>query len=184
MPDRTTTPAHRPPALSADTVTLLGQLADKLDGHRPTAAMRVETLRAQALVFAERLHGPTEAAYAAEHDLLAAAPAVNGQTRGEYAALLRRLAGGDGHTTDPLRALLVVVLEALAIPHPATIGDGEVHGRILADRVMHARIALENVLQRGDDPEWSADYLRARLGEHPPTGYRAAGTPRAEGAGQ
>ncbi|MGW7706337.1 hypothetical protein [Streptomyces sp. NPDC054771] len=83
-------------------------------------------------------------------------------------------------TASEFRALLVVVLEALAIPAPATVGDGEVHDRILADRVMHARIALENVTQRGDDAGWSADYLRARLGEHPPTGYRAAGAPRIE----
>ncbi|MGW0774566.1 hypothetical protein ACWD01_13145 [Streptomyces sp. NPDC002835] len=83
-------------------------------------------------------------------------------------------------TASELRQLLAVVLEALAIPHPATIGDGEVHGQVLADRVMHARIALENVLERGDDPGWSADYLQARLTEHPPTGYRAAGAPRTE----
>ncbi|WP_455361982.1 hypothetical protein [Streptomyces sp. SYSU K21746] len=82
--------------------------------------------------------------------------------------------------TGETRALLTAVLEALAIPHPATIGDSETHDRILADRVMHARIALENVLQRGDDPGWSADYLRARLTEHPAIGYRAAGTPRTE----
>ncbi|WP_455360000.1 hypothetical protein [Streptomyces sp. SYSU K21746] len=78
------------------------------------------------------------------------------------------------------RVLLEAVLEAIAIPHPATTGDGEVHDRILADRVMHARIALENVLNRGDDPGWSADYLRTRLTEHPATGYRAAGAPRTE----
>lgn len=76
---------------------------------------------------------------------------------------------------EPARALLAAVLEALTIPHPATIGDSEVHGRILADRAMHASIALENVLHRDDYPGWSADYLRARLAEHPPTGYRAAG---------
>ena len=75
------------------------------------------------------------------------------------------------------RTLLAAVLEALAIPYPATVGDGEVHDRILAERVMHARIALENVLERGDDAGWSADYLRARLAEHPPAGYRAAGEP-------
>lgn len=81
---------------------------------------------------------------------------------------------------NDVRDLLAAVLEALDIPHPATIGDGEQHARVLTDRAMHARIALENVLQRGDDPGWSADYLRARLAEHPPTGYRAAGTPRTE----
>ncbi|MCB5166030.1 hypothetical protein LG634_14440 [Streptomyces bambusae] len=73
-----------------------------------------------------------------------------------------------------LRGLLAAVLEALAIPAPATIGDRETYHQVLADRAMHAQIALENVLHNGDDPGWSADYLRARLADHPPTGYRAA----------
>lgn len=76
-----------------------------------------------------------------------------------------------------MRTLAEAVLDALAIPHPATIGDGPAHAEVLGARVMHARIALENVLQRGDDPGWSADYLRTKLGEHPPTGYRHYGTP-------
>jgi len=75
-----------------------------------------------------------------------------------------------------LRQLLAVVLEALDIPSPATIGDGEVYDRILLDRVLDARVALGGVLRRGDDPGWSADYLRARLAEKPATGYRAAGS--------
>ncbi|WP_228995083.1 hypothetical protein [Streptomyces sp. DH8] len=84
-----------PAVLSDDTVFLLGQLADKLDGFRPTAIMREETRLAQALVFAEHLHGPTEAAFAAEQDLLAATPRVRpDQTRGKYAALLRLIAQG------------------------------------------------------------------------------------------
>ncbi|MEU8855729.1 hypothetical protein AB0D73_22695 [Streptomyces sp. NPDC048215] len=84
-----------PLVLSDDTRLLLGQLADKLDSYRPTAIMREETRLAQALVFAEQLHGPTEAAYAAEQNLLAAAPPVRpGQERGEYAALLRLIAQG------------------------------------------------------------------------------------------
>ncbi|MFD0504983.1 hypothetical protein ACFQ0G_22875 [Streptomyces chiangmaiensis] len=76
-----------------------------------------------------------------------------------------------------LSYLLAAVLEAIAIPHPATVGDSEVHDRILLDRVMDARIALEGVLQQGDDPGWAADYLRARLAENPATGYRTEGGP-------
>ncbi|MDW8807437.1 hypothetical protein P1P68_22275 [Streptomyces scabiei] len=75
-----------------------------------------------------------------------------------------------------LRVLLEAVLEAVDIPSPATIGDGEVHGRILADRVMDARVALEGVLRRGDDPGWAGEYLRSRLAEKPATGYRAWST--------
>lgn len=73
------------------------------------------------------------------------------------------------------RELLKALLEALAIPSPATVGDGEVHDRILLDRVMDAKVALEGVLRHDDDPGWSADYLRARLAEKPATGYRATG---------
>lgn len=81
--------------LSDDTRTLLGLLADKLDAHRPNTVMLEATRLAQALVFAEQLHGPTEKAFAAEQDLLAAAPRVRDhQTRGEYAALLRLIAQG------------------------------------------------------------------------------------------
>lgn len=77
--------------------------------------------------------------------------------------------------SGPDRVLLQAVLEALALPYPATVGDGEVYGRILKDRVMDARVALEGVLQRGDDPGWSADYLRSRIAEKPATGYRTTG---------
>ncbi|MBK3555686.1 hypothetical protein JHN55_03815 [Streptomyces sp. MBT56] len=84
-----------PTILSDDTVLLLGRLADTLDAQRPDAEMREEIRRARCLVFAEQLHGPTEAAFDAEQDLLAAAPPVRpGQTRGEYAALLRLIAEG------------------------------------------------------------------------------------------
>ncbi|MGW3330269.1 hypothetical protein ACWDF9_06940 [Streptomyces rubiginosohelvolus] len=84
-----------PLVLSDDTVHLLGQFADTLDKQRPDAEMREEIRLARALVFAEQLHGPTEAAFAAEQDLLAAAPRVRpGQTRAEYAALLRLIARG------------------------------------------------------------------------------------------
>jgi hypothetical protein len=79
-----------------------------------------------------------------------------------------------------LRTLLDAVREAIGIPHAATVGDDETRARILADRVMHAQIALDNVLDRGDEPGWSADYLRARLAEHPVTGYRHWDTARAE----
>ncbi|MDX5565637.1 hypothetical protein PYK79_23135 [Streptomyces sp. ID05-04B] len=74
-----------------------------------------------------------------------------------------------------LRVLLAAVLEAIGIPYPATVGDGEAYGRILEERVMDARIALEGVLRRGDDPGWSAEYLRIRLAGNPAVGYRAAG---------
>ncbi|MFE6817079.1 hypothetical protein [Streptomyces sp. NPDC057677] len=83
------------PVLTDDTRTLLKQLADTLDRVQPNAAMNEAIRLARPLVLAERRHGPTEAAFAAEQDLLAAMPLVrDGQTRGEYAALLRLIAEG------------------------------------------------------------------------------------------
>lgn len=88
-------PSSGPTGLSSDTRRLLGMLADRLDGYRPDAEMLAVTRLAQAIVLAEQLHGPTEAAYAAEKAFLAAAPRVRrGQTRGGYARLLRLLADG------------------------------------------------------------------------------------------
>lgn len=87
--------ALRRATLSPDTITLLSRFADTLQTQRPAAPMREAIRLARALVLAEQLHGPTEAAFNAEQDLLAAAPVVrDGQTRGEYAALLRLVARG------------------------------------------------------------------------------------------
>lgn len=76
---------------------------------------------------------------------------------------------------EPVRDLLASVLDALDIPHPATVGDRAAHREALADRAMDAVIALRGVLDQGDEPGWSADYLRARLSEKPATGYRTSG---------
>lgn len=82
---------------------------------------------------------------------------------------------------DDVRDLLAAVLEALDIPHPATVGDSEQHARVLGDRVMHAVIALRSTLDGHPlGIEWTTTYLRERLAEHPPTGYRHYGTPRTE----
>lgn len=82
---------------------------------------------------------------------------------------------------EPVADLLRAVLEALDIPHPATFGDNEQHARVLADRAMHTVIALEGVLDRevpGLGIEWTTAYLREKLAEHPPTGYRAVSKTR------
>lgn len=80
-----------------------------------------------------------------------------------------------GNTTlpEPVRDLLAAVLEAIDLPHPATVGGSEAHDRLLATRVVHARIALRSVLDDGPDlgPSWDAQYLRERLSEHPVAGY-------------
>lgn len=82
---------------------------------------------------------------------------------------------------EPARDLLAAVLEAIDIPHSATMGSADAHDRVLNDRVMHVRIALREVL--GDDPsldiEWTTAYLREQLLKHPPTGYVSADQARA-----
>jgi hypothetical protein len=74
----------------------------------------------------------------------------------------------------PVCELLAAVLEAIDLPYPATVGDSERYHDVLEQRVAHVAIALRGVLH--DRPlmgaEWEAEYLRERLAEHPPTGYR------------
>jgi hypothetical protein len=75
---------------------------------------------------------------------------------------------------DPLAVhALRAVLGALAIPHPATVGDGEVHDKILAERVMHTTVFLQSFLDGGaSERGWHLDYFRQKVAEHPATGYR------------
>jgi hypothetical protein len=75
--------------------------------------------------------------------------------------------------TEPVRDLLAAVLEAIDLPHPASVGGTEAHDQLLATRVVHARIALRSFLDDGPDlgPAWNAEYLRERLAEHPIAGY-------------
>ncbi|MFE1266032.1 hypothetical protein [Streptomyces sp. NPDC058758] len=72
---------------------LLG-IADRLDAKHPTKPVTQPLVLAQALVVAEELHGPTEAAEDAERAILPLLPAVARQTRGEYAVQLRLAAKG------------------------------------------------------------------------------------------
>jgi hypothetical protein len=75
---------------------------------------------------------------------------------------------------DALRA----VREAIGIPHPATVGDGETYDRILKERLLHATVMLQNIVPDDGRPcaadviPWSVEYLRARLAEHPAEGYK------------
>ncbi|MFD9319305.1 hypothetical protein ACFWDQ_16675 [Streptomyces sp. NPDC060053] len=74
---------------------------------------------------------------------------------------------------DDVRDLLAAVLEAIDLPHPATVGGAEAHDRLLNTRTVHARIALRNLLDEGPalGLAWTAKYLRERLAEHPVAGY-------------
>ena len=72
---------------------------------------------------------------------------------------------------DALRA----VREALDIPHAATMGDEEKRTKILLERAGHAVVLLNSILHGehpAPDAAWSVSYLRARLAEHPATGYK------------
>lgn len=73
---------------------------------------------------------------------------------------------------DPVRDLLAAVLEAVEIPHPATVGDAEVRDQIVKTRTMHAVLAVQSALVGSPvGIEWTTEYLRERLAENPPTGY-------------
>ncbi|MER5467187.1 hypothetical protein [Streptomyces sp. NPDC002685] len=82
----------------------------------------------------------------------------------------------DTDIPEPVRQLLVAVLEAIDIPHPATFGHQDAYDRLLNDRVMYARLALRSTpgdaeLGPAMGPAWDARYLRDRLAQHPITGY-------------
>jgi hypothetical protein len=83
---------------------------------------------------------------------------------------------------DPLAVhALRAVLGALDISHPATVGDGEVHDKILAERMMYTKLFLQNFLDGGgSEPGWHLDYFRQKVAEHPATGYRTWGEAVAE----
>lgn len=72
------------------------------------------------------------------------------------------------------RAALEAVLEALDIPHGATMGDQETRDAILVERAGHAVATLSGILGEDAHPDvpWSVAYLRGRLAGHPATGYR------------
>ncbi|QKV93204.1 hypothetical protein HUT19_16760 [Streptomyces sp. NA02950] len=81
-----------------------------------------------------------------------------------------------GPLPEEVAALLRAVVEALDIPAPATVGDAERFRAVLDERAMRVVVTLTTVL---DGPtgigaaKWAAAYLRKKLAEHPPTGYRA-----------
>ena len=87
---------------------------------------------------------------------------------------------------ESIHNLLAAVLEALDIPNPATVGGTPAHDRVLNSRVIHAKIALRDILTEGAPLgiEWTTRYLRERLADNQPTGYVTfdqAAAARAEG---
>ena len=83
--------------------------------------------------------------------------------------------GGEHQATCEYRDALEAVLEALDIPHAATVGHEEIRNRVLLERVGHTVVMLSAILD-GEHPApgvpWSVAYLRARLAEHPAQGYK------------
>ena len=79
-----------------------------------------------------------------------------------------------GAAREDLLDALRAVREALGIPHAATVGDQEVRDAILVERAGHAVAMLDGILGKDPFPDvsWSVAYLRARLAEHPATGYK------------
>ena len=78
-------------------------------------------------------------------------------------------------TEADARDALAAVLEALDIPHAATMGGQETRDKILIERAGHAVVMLRSVLDGehpAPDAPWSVAYLRERLAEHPAQGYK------------
>jgi hypothetical protein len=77
---------------------------------------------------------------------------------------------------DASREALEAVREGLDLPYAATVGDEEIRAKIMEQRVMHAVIFLRGILDPGRSAYRRAEddiaYLRARLAEHPATGYK------------
>jgi hypothetical protein len=77
-------------------------------------------------------------------------------------------------TRDELLDALRAALEAVDIPHAATMGDQGKRDAILIERVGHAVVMLRGLLAEDGwhDWPWSTVYLRERLAEHPAEGYK------------
>ncbi len=82
-----------------------------------------------------------------------------------------------GAIPQPARDALEAIREAIDIPNAATVGGQETRDRTLVERVGHAVVMLRGILREDatDDIAWSVAYLRARIAEHPATGYRTWG---------
>jgi hypothetical protein len=81
-----------------------------------------------------------------------------------------------------VRELLGVVLAAIDIPYPATVGDVARHREVLAERAMHATITLRHVLScEGTrcpaELPWETAWLQRQLAAHPPAGYKTGPWP-------
>ena len=77
---------------------------------------------------------------------------------------------------DANRFLLEMVLKAVDMPEPATLGDAERHAEILVERVRHVRLAILGALAdtRAEDITWRALYLSDQVAENP-ADYQAWG---------
>ncbi|MBU5946779.1 hypothetical protein [Streptomyces sp. PAM3C] len=73
--------------------------------------------------------------------------------------------------SSPTRDLLLAILEAIDLPHPATTGGAQVHDRLLAGRVVLVKTAISNILDEDHGPTWAASRLREMLVDVPVTGY-------------
>lgn len=84
-------------------------------------------------------------------------------------------AGDEQEATCGYGDALEAVLEALDIPHGATIGDQRIRDAILVERAAHAMVMLNSILCAGHpapDVPWSVSYLRERLAEQRAEGYK------------
>jgi len=114
-----------------------------------------------------------------------------GHTREAARARLLERAGGAvegaspaaGRPAGDYRAALELALEAIDIPHAATVGDEETRARVMLGRVTSAIIMMRAVLERADsEMAWELGYCREQLDKYPAAGYRTWDDVRADQA--
>lgn len=85
---------------------------------------------------------------------------------------------------EPARDLLAAILEALDLPNGATVADQAIREGILHDRALQVVIRLDWIVSHpalAGDLAVETAKLRARLAEHPVTGYTPSTPPSAGG---
>lgn len=81
----------------------------------------------------------------------------------------------EGWSAPALLDVLNVIVEALAIPDAATVGDAEIRAGILEKRQMIMLCSIKALLDQGPRtgrPDWTCQYIREQLAQNPPDGYR------------
>ncbi|MEV7145937.1 hypothetical protein AB0O05_05500 [Streptomyces sp. NPDC093084] len=72
---------------------------------------------------------------------------------------------------DDTREFLAALLDAINLPHPATVGDSEEYLRLLEDRTLDAVVALGEPPNADWGLGWHTAYLREQVAKKPVITY-------------